>query len=372
MFRFASLFLLCSALSASAVTKTMIDLMVEGRFAEVKTLIADNTAGARYASLLAAMTEPDAQAACALYRKVSEAFPGTDCDSLAQERLLLALDIGVSIVEEELIPEPEEQFTEATPAVEEIEPVETMEDETPVALMEPDEGIDESEATEPVDESSASDSEERILISSIQKPGTTPITEEIPVPSIEPEAETSPATTGITVEYNDESIENSAIQQASATPEQSLVIPAETNIEPAVETAQSTTEAMPIEQVADEKTPVMTEPIVDHKEDMALLETKPGVKPLPLADIPHDLDIQSNKNGDWFVQVGAFGNHDNALRLAAKLRSARYPVILVPRETETATLMQVRVGGYASRDTGKQIAKELKSEYNVPAVLVSK
>jgi len=72
------------------------------------------------------------------------------------------------------------------------------------------------------------------------------------------------------------------------------------------------------------------------------------------------------------VQVGAFGNHDNALKLAAKLRSSGYPVVLVPRESESGTLMQVRVGGYETRDASKEIAQGLKSEFHVPAVLVTK
>jgi cell division septation protein DedD len=58
--------------------------------------------------------------------------------------------------------------------------------------------------------------------------------------------------------------------------------------------------------------------------------------------------------------------------LAAKLRSAGYPVILVPRKMEKVTLMQVRVGGYDTPDHSRTIAAELKQQFDIPAVLVNK
>lgn len=354
MFRIAALILICSLAFAGAVQKTVLDLMVEGRFAEAQTLIADNTAGARYAALLDAMTETDAQQACALYRRVSEKFPGTDCDSLAQERLLLALDAGISITGEAEITEPTEQFTDAATGQEEItqEPESDITSEAETTATEEPSGAVATETTE-LDNSVVAEldeqpqkltEEQRTMLSSVQKPNiSVPPIETVAKPAQQPAAET-PASTGITVDYQDESTEEPGIQHAAATPEQSLI-------------------------TADEQ---KTEPEAQPTEDMALLETKPGVKPLPLETIPHDASALPKRTGDWFVQVGAFGNHDNALRLAATLRSAGYPVILVPRESESGTLMQVRVGGYETKDAGKLVAAELKSAYNIPAVLVNK
>ncbi|MBU1919555.1 SPOR domain-containing protein, partial [bacterium] len=330
MFRFASIILFCSLVFAGAVQKTVLDLMNEGRFAEAQSLIADNTAGARYAVLLEAMTEPNAQAACALYRKVSASFPGTDCDSLAQERLLLALDAGISIAAEEEIAEPEEQFAESSLEREEIipEPETTIAgaEETPVAAVETESEFDESAAVEMAEQPHEPTQEQRTMLSSVQKPGITlPSIESLDKPA-QKQTEETPASSGITVEYQDESKEEPAIQHAASTPEQSLI-------------------------VADEQ---KTESSEESAEELALLEKERGVKPLPLETIPHDADAYPKKSGDWFVQVGAFGNHDNALRLAATLRSAGYPVVLVPRESESGTLMQVRVGGYETPDAGRQ------------------
>ena len=83
MYRIIAVLLLCYSAIGSPVQKTAVDLMLEGRFSEAKTLLADNAASARYIALFDAMTEPNAIKACERYRKVSEQYPGTDCDSLA-------------------------------------------------------------------------------------------------------------------------------------------------------------------------------------------------------------------------------------------------------------------------------------------------
>jgi cell division septation protein DedD len=84
------------------------------------------------------------------------------------------------------------------------------------------------------------------------------------------------------------------------------------------------------------------------------------------------LETDASANGEWYVQVGAFGNHDNAHRLAAKIRSAGYRVILVPRQMEDKELMQVRVGGYFTVEESRAVASKLKSDFSVPAAVVNK
>jgi cell division septation protein DedD len=355
MFRITTLLILCLALSGNSVTKTAVDLMVEGRFTEAKTLLADNAASARYIALLNAMTEPDAGRACDRYRKVSENFPGTDCDSLAQERLLLALEVGVSLSGREPAPEPSTDVADNGKA-----PFESMQvtdaDKEPVAVS-------------PVAmETPAPQAEQRELISSVEKVQKLP----------EVEASNVPVSTGITLNYGDETKNTSQVEQASLSAEQSLVVAEEkTAPEEKKEEAQdlsakaSTPEQEPVKPESEDKAPVMTEPTMKENTDLALLEAKTGVTPLPVPTTPHDLEKSPVGSGGWFVQVGAFGNHDNAYKLAAKLRSAGYPVILVPRETEGKTLMQVRVGGFDSRERGKEVVTELKSAFNVPAVLVT-
>src|SRR3989339_1803458 len=60
MYRIIAVLLLCYSAIGSPVQKTAVDLMLEGRFSEAKTLLADNAASARYLALFDAMTEPNA------------------------------------------------------------------------------------------------------------------------------------------------------------------------------------------------------------------------------------------------------------------------------------------------------------------------
>jgi cell division septation protein DedD len=94
-----------------------------------------------------------------------------------------------------------------------------------------------------------------------------------------------------------------------------------------------------------------------------------NVVPTKRALAPHDKPLAAP--GKWYIQVGAFGNFDNAHRLATTLQKAGYPIKLVPRDAGTKKLLQVRVGGYENRDACTPVADELKSKYNVPTVIIS-
>ncbi len=74
--------------------------------------------------------------------------------------------------------------------------------------------------------------------------------------------------------------------------------------------------------------------------------------------------------GEWFIQVGAFANHDNARRLASSLQASGYGVKLIPRQSGDKELLQVRVGGFGSKDDCLPVADELKSKFSVPAVII--
>ncbi len=94
-----------------------------------------------------------------------------------------------------------------------------------------------------------------------------------------------------------------------------------------------------------------------------------AIKPHPATVQPHDK--LSATPGEWFAQVGAFGNHENARKLAAKLEQDGYGIALVPKTTNSKELLQVRVGGFASRDECKRVAEELKNKYNLSAAIVT-
>ena len=246
---------LCAALIAlPAFAKTPIDLMLEGRYVEARAILDSTAAEPRYRLMLDAMTEPDAVHACSLYAAISQHYPHTDCDTLAQNRLQMAAAMGVP-----------------------ISPLDAVTSESETPAVEP--------APVPVE----------------AKPEPAAVTE--PTPAI--------PTAAVVIE-----------------PAPPAPVPAE-RIEPA-----------PVAKI---------EP---KNEELA-----PHDKPTP-------------HPGSWFVQVGAFGNHDNARKLAAQLEQAGYGTALVPKTTNGKELLQVRVGGYPDRESCKAAANEIKAKYNLPASLV--
>jgi len=64
--------------------------------------------------------------------------------------------------------------------------------------------------------------------------------------------------------------------------------------------------------------------------------------------------------GDYWVQVGAFGDAKNAERLAAKLRDAKMPVE-VTRADRSTTPHVVRAGAYPTRAEAEAALKELRA-----------
>jgi len=79
---------------------------------------------------------------------------------------------------------------------------------------------------------------------------------------------------------------------------------------------------------------------------------QPPPAPAPAAD------------GEWFVQVGAFGSLDNAEALVSRLRSDGYEAFL----TTIGSLHRVRVGPYADRAEADRVADRLREEGNSPSV----
>jgi cell division septation protein DedD len=115
------------------------------------------------------------------------------------------------------------------------------------------------------------------------------------------------------------------------------------------------------------KAPVKSDSTVVHKEKPKAKKPAKTPKPAPAKT----QRAEATGSGHWYVQVGAFGNQANADKLAKRLRDAGYAVVVVPRETSKSTLMQVRVGGYASRSECIPVAGELKEKFSVPTSIVS-
>ncbi len=295
---------------AQSVKKSPIDLLREGRMVEAQKILEQTDAPERYNMLLDALREPNAIEACFLYREISSKFPGTDCDEFAQERLLQAASMGIDI---------SALVLESAPVVD------------------PGQWVADTPETYEV---------ERPLIASVKREelaDETPVVEE---PKVEP--------TLVPVVERKVAIETPAQPKQTATPATSSTldygsaIPAKKDTGIVHSSLDATKSLVKVEEPKSDNTPK---------------KSSIDVKPEPTR--PHDLDDRAPDG--WYIQVGAFGIHDNAYKIAAKLRSDGYKVYFVPRDQ----LLQVRVGAYTTKEEGRAIGDKIKAKYDVPAVLVT-
>jgi cell division septation protein DedD len=328
--------LLCALIFAIPVfAKTPVDLMLEGRFAEARAILDSIQAEPRYALLLDAMTEPNAVRACSLYTVIAQRYPHSDCDSVAQTRLQMAATMGVPISPREDVKNEAESpaSTTQSASVSVIEPNPNSAPVTPTvtpATLPPT-----SVATIKIDKSPPAPVVEK--------------SEPAPVTSTLSNAASAPATPANTVKI-DKSPPAPVVEKSEPAP-----------VTPALSTA-AIVPATPATALKTEKSPPA--PAVQKSEPASVAH----VVPKPETLTPHDQPTAHP--GAWFVQVGAFGNQENARKLAAKLEQAGYGIALVPKTTNGKELLQVRVGGYPDRDACSAAADELKAKYNLSVALV--
>lgn len=73
------------------------------------------------------------------------------------------------------------------------------------------------------------------------------------------------------------------------------------------------------------------------------------------------------ENGDWAVQVGSFGQPDNAARLEKQLDEQGFAAYSRPRDNNLTT---VYVGPFASSDDGEKVRTALKEQANIQGLLI--
>ena len=67
----------------------------------------------------------------------------------------------------------------------------------------------------------------------------------------------------------------------------------------------------------------------------------------------------ATSGGGWLVQVGTFGQKDNAERLAASLKQRGFAAFVSPTARDGKTMFRVRVGPSGSRDGAAGVAGKL-------------
>ncbi|SDN89738.1 SPOR domain-containing protein [Vreelandella arcis] len=76
---------------------------------------------------------------------------------------------------------------------------------------------------------------------------------------------------------------------------------------------------------------------------------------------------QADPAGEWAVQVGSFGNPDNARRLSEQLTNQGFSVYQRERDNQMTT---VYVGPFASSEEGETAMSDVKQQANVQGLLV--
>jgi len=292
--------------------KSALDLLLEGRYGEAKQMIVRSNLSPRYELLYFALTEAEAARACSLYQVIAIRYPGSDCDSVARQRLDQARSMGFTVV-------PIAEWAQA-PA-----------NATPL-------------------------SSQKSTVSAPVEPAV-PVVPQTIAPT--PPVVTAPRVAPPAPPKSDSAkVEADTLKMVSKIPQRE---PVEKSVPPKAETLATA----PVPTVSDQSAPV-TMPAPSAKQGPA---KPPHLMPKATTLQPHDKPAEPSE-GHWFIQVGAFANLDNAHKLSASLQSAGYSVKLVPLEGKTK-LLQVRVGGYMTRAELKPVIAQLKEKFNVPTAVVA-
>ncbi len=94
---------------------------------------------------------------------------------------------------------------------------------------------------------------------------------------------------------------------------------------------------------------------------------KPTVAPKPVAAAP---PARTDAKGDWVVQLGSFGEQENAKRLAQRVNTYGYKPDVSSHRSSGRAMYRVRVGPYATRAQADATASAL-SAHGFPAQVVA-
>jgi DedD protein len=120
------------------------------------------------------------------------------------------------------------------------------------------------------------------------------------------------------------------------------------------------TEPVPANQLAD--TPPKSQPVVEQSDpEPEPVKTRPAPEPVAEeAPAEQQPAATSSSTGMWAVQLGSFGNQENAERLAADLRKQGHAAFLSQVMTSDGQRHRVRIGPQKDRASAEAVAASLK------------
>jgi DedD protein len=128
--------------------------------------------------------------------------------------------------------------------------------------------------------------------------------------------------------------------------------------EPVPVAAAAVTEAAP-EAAAERPRPAQPEPMPEPEPEP---ESKAADEPKPTTEKPAVQEAPAattSQTGMWAVQLGSFGNQQNAEKLAADLRKQGFAAFLSQLSTDSGQLHRVRIGPQKDRESAEAMATRL-------------
>jgi DedD protein len=126
------------------------------------------------------------------------------------------------------------------------------------------------------------------------------------------------------------------------------------------------TDPVPVPSAAQDEAaaePVQAEPEPEPEQEV-IRRPEPSRLPPKLVEASSQdeqkVEEAASSTGMWAVQLGSFGNKENAERLAADLRKQGYAAFLSQLDTASGTLHRVRIGPQKDRDSAEQMAARLQ------------
>jgi len=121
----------------------------------------------------------------------------------------------------------------------------------------------------------------------------------------------------------------------------------------------------PVPAAADQATPEPSQQTAPQPQTVVVAETQsepaqPAPDPVPQTPPAQTSPVDSSPTGMWAVQMGSFGNQENAERLAADLRKQGFAAFLSQLSTDAGQLHRVRIGPQKDRDSAEAVAASLQ------------